>query len=78
MIGAAGLSAAAAFIMAIVYSFCTINAANLLTPYGRQPIIQPVFDGLRSPALAMTSCVFIVVSIYLAGVAAFTSWNQLY
>lgn len=78
MMGAAVLSAVAAFIMAIVDSFCTVNTVNLLTPYGRQPIIQLVFDGLRSPSLATVACILIIISIYFACVAAFTSWNRLY
>lgn len=78
MIGSALLSAVTALIMAIVYSFCAVNVANLLNPYGHQPMIQLVFDSSRSRALATIASILMIVGGYLAAVATFTSWNRLY
>lgn len=78
MIGSACLSAIAAFAMAIVYAFCTVNTENLLDPYNHQPVIQMIFDSSRSTAIATVSCVLLIGSVYCASVAAFTSWNRLY
>lgn len=78
MIGSAILSAIAGFIMTIVFSYCVVNPEGLLAPYGHQPLVQLIFDAARSDAIAIVGLLGIIISIYLASVGAFTSWNRLY
>ncbi len=78
ILGSTGLSAVTGLAMVIMYSFCTTNPAGLLEPYGRQPLINALKDGLDSDALFVTALVAIILTLFLSSLAGFTSWNRLY
>jgi amino acid transporter len=78
ILGSTGLSAFTGLAMVIVYSFCTVHPDVLLEPYAHQPIINVFQDGLRSDALFHIAMTAFLVTMYIASVAAMTSWNRLY
>jgi amino acid transporter len=78
MIGYGLLASVSAFVMVIVFSFAIVNPLALYDPYGHQPLVQLIFDAMRSPALSVIGCLGLIVSLFLSGAAALTSWNRLY
>jgi amino acid transporter len=78
MIGYGILASVTGFVMVIVYSFAIVNPLALYDPYGHQPLVQLIFDALRSTALSVIGCLGLILSLFLAGTAALTSWNRLH
>lgn len=78
ILGSTGLSAITGLAMVIMYAFCTVNPAVLVEPYAHQPIINVLQDGLRSDALFNIAMTAVLVAMFIASVAGFTSWNRLY
>jgi choline transport protein len=78
ILGSTGLSAFTGLAMVIMYAFCTVNPDVLVDPYAHQPIINVLQDGLRSEALFNIAMTAVLGTMFIAGVAGFTSWNRLY
>lgn len=78
ILGSTGLSAVTGFAMVVVYAFCAVHPDVLLEPYAHQPIINVFQDGLRSDALFHIAMTAYLVTMFIASVAAMTSWNRLY
>ncbi|KAF2160549.1 hypothetical protein M409DRAFT_37684 [Zasmidium cellare ATCC 36951] len=78
IIGSSLLSAFTGFAMIVMFSFCTVSPEGLLDPYGHQPLLNVLKDGLRSDALFCIATTAIILTIFVATLATFTSWNRLY
>lgn len=78
MMGSASLSFLVGIPSIIIYLFCTVDQAALLTPVGGQPIIQLFRDSFESTALTITATLCIIISFAVANWAALTSWSRLY
>lgn len=78
ILGSTGLSAITGLAMVIMYAYCTVHPEVLLEPYAHQPIINVLQDGLRSDALFNIAMTAVLGTMYIASVAAMTSWNRLY
>lgn len=78
MIGSALLSVLTGIPSIIIYLFCTVDQAALLTPIGGQPVIQLFHDAYNSTALTVISTLCIIITLIFANFAALTSWSRLY
>lgn len=78
ILGSTGLSAITGLAMVIMYAFCTVDPSVLVEPYAHQPIINVLQDGLRSDALFNIAMTAVLVTMFIASVAGYTSWNRLY
>lgn len=62
--------------MIIVYEFCIVNADNLLTPVGGQPIMQLFVDSYKSDALTVISGLVLIICFSFGAVSIITVFSR--
>lgn len=77
MVGSAVLSALTGLPMILVYMFCIINPADLLTSIGGQPITQLLLDSIRSQALTVIGILVYFGALLVAGVCCLTTFSRI-
>lgn len=76
MIYSALLSGVSGLVMAIVYSFCTIDPSALLDPIGGQPIFQLFVDALQSKPLVIVAAIIYCIVVVLGCIFFVTTLSR--
>ncbi|KAL5321333.1 hypothetical protein ACEPPN_012148 [Leptodophora sp. 'Broadleaf-Isolate-01'] len=78
LIGSLLLSYVVGLAMIIVYQFSNVDPVSLLTPVGGQPIVQLVFNAVRSLPLTIIGVTLVVICFTISAIATLLSVSRLY
>ena len=62
----------------LVYQFCNMDPASLLTAVGGQPMIQLLLNAYNSVPFTIATGIIIIYAFFVSSAASLVSWSRLY